>query len=110
MQTANPVLSNSTFGSFVGLATPENTMTVSGTVNKTGVLLACTLAGAAWTWSRFTMAGLDGGQEAVAPYLIGGGIVGLVLALVTTFQMSWAPLPRPSTRWPKDWRWADFRR
>ena len=109
MQTANPVLSNSTFGSFVGLATPENTMTVSGTVNKTGVLLACTLAGAAWTWSRFTMAG-PGGQEAVLPYLLGGGIVGLVLAFVTTFQMSWAPVTAPSTRWPKDWHWAGFRR
>ena len=53
MQTANPVLNNKTFDSFLGFASQENTMTISGTVNKTGVLLVCVLAGAAWTWSRF---------------------------------------------------------
>ena len=53
MQTANPVLSNKTFDGFPGLADRENTMTVGGTVNKTGVLLVCVLASAAWIWSRF---------------------------------------------------------
>ena len=36
MQTANPVLSNKTFDGFLSFASPENTMSVSGTVNKTG--------------------------------------------------------------------------
>ncbi len=44
MQTANPVLSNKTFDAFSGFASPETTMTVGGTVNKTGGLLACVLA------------------------------------------------------------------
>jgi uncharacterized YccA/Bax inhibitor family protein len=91
MQTANPVLNDKTFDSFLGVASPEDTMTVNGTVNKTGVLLVCVLAGAAWTWSRFTMA--DPGEA--MPYLVGGGIVGFVLALVTTFKMSWAPVTAP---------------
>ena len=91
MQTANPVLSDRTFDSFVGFASPETTMTISGTVNKTGILLLCVLAGAVWTWSRFTMA--DPG--AVMPYLIGGSIAGFVLALITTFKMPWAPMTAP---------------
>ena len=76
MQTANPVLSDKTFDTFSGFASPANTMTVGGTVNKTGVLLACVLATAAWTWSRFSLAN----PAEVMPYMIGGGIVGLVLA------------------------------
>lgn len=91
MQTANPVLNNTTFDTFSGFASPANTMTVGGTVNKTGVLLACALASAAWTWNRFTTAN----PAEVMPYLVGGGIVGFVLALITTFKMSWAPITSP---------------
>ncbi len=29
------------------------------------------------------------------PYLVGGGIAGFVLALITTFKMSWAPFTAP---------------
>ena len=35
------------------------------------------------------------------PYLMGGAIVGLVLALITTFKMSWAPFTAPCMPWPK---------
>jgi uncharacterized YccA/Bax inhibitor family protein len=91
MQTANPVLSGKTFDGFTDLASPETTMTVSGTVNKTGVLLVCVLASAAWTWSRFSTAN----PAEVMPYLVGGGLAGLVLALITTFKMPWAPYTAP---------------
>jgi len=91
MQTANPVLSNKTFDRFMGFASPENTMTVGGTVNKTGVLLVCALASAAWTWGRFSTAN----PAELMPYLFGGGIVGFVLAMITTFKMSWAPITAP---------------
>ena len=91
MQTANPVLSVKTFDAFPGFANPAETMTVSGTVNKTGVLLACALASAAWTWGHFSPAN----PAQTMPYLIGGSIAGLVLALITTFKMSWAPLTAP---------------
>jgi uncharacterized YccA/Bax inhibitor family protein len=91
MQTANPVLNSKTFDGFAGFASPENTMTVGGTVNKTGILLACVLASAAWTWSRFYTAN----PAEVMPYLVGGGIVGFVLAMITTFKMSLAPFTAP---------------
>ena len=105
MQTANPVLSNKTFDGFMGFDSPENTMTVGGTVNKTGVLLVCILASAAWTWGRFSTAN----PAEAMPYLVGGGIVGFVLALITTFKMSWRPSLRPCMRWPKVWCWEDCR-
>jgi hypothetical protein len=38
MQAANPVLSDKTFDGLMGFAGPSDTMTVNGTVNKTGVL------------------------------------------------------------------------
>jgi uncharacterized YccA/Bax inhibitor family protein len=91
MQTANPVLSNRTFDTFVSFADREDAMTVSGTVNKTAVLLVCVLASAAWTWGRFSTAN----PAAVMPYLLGGALAGLVLAVMTTFKMSWAPVTAP---------------
>ena len=91
MQTANPVLNNTTFDAFSGFDSPANTMTVGGTVNKTGVLLACSLASAVWVWNRLA----TGNPADVMPYLVGGGIVGFVLALITTFKMPWAPVTSP---------------
>ena len=91
MQTANPVLNNTTFDTFSGFASRSNTMTISGTVNKTGVLLACALVSAAWAWNRL----VTGNPADVMPFLIGGGIAGFVLALITTFKMSWAPITSP---------------
>jgi len=92
MQTANPVLNRTTFDSFpgFGFVQPANTMTVGGTVNKAGVLLACVVVSAAWSWNRFLTAPAE-----VMPYLFGGAIVGLVLALITVFKMSWAPVTSP---------------
>lgn len=91
MQTANPVLSSTTFDTFSGYADRSDTMTVGGTVGKTAVLLGCALLTAAWTWSQ----GLAVNPAAAMPYLIGGGIVGFVLAMITTFKMSWAPVTAP---------------
>lgn len=90
MEAANPVLSNKTFDGLMGFGSPESTMTVSGTVNKAGVLLVCVLASAAWMWGRV----FENSAE-VMPYLAGAGIVGFVLALITTFKMSWAPFLSP---------------
>ena len=51
MRTSNPALSSDAFRT--GEATVGESMTVSGTVNKTGILLLCCIATAAWTWNRF---------------------------------------------------------
>jgi uncharacterized YccA/Bax inhibitor family protein len=56
MRTSNPALSEQTFrGQFasLGQTTLGKTMTLAGTINKTGILLLCTLATATWTWRLF---------------------------------------------------------
>jgi uncharacterized YccA/Bax inhibitor family protein len=88
LRTSNPALSPKAFQGEI--ATGE-VMTLQGTVNKTGILLICTVASAAWTWERFVAAG----QQAVTPLLIGGAIGGLIMALVTIFKKEWSPITAP---------------
>ena len=51
MRTSNPALNANAFQG-AGVAVGE-AMTVQGTVNKTGMLLICVIATAAWTWNIF---------------------------------------------------------
>src|SRR5215472_17638685 len=93
MRTSNPA--------FRGAFGPEDLtlgerMTVSGTVNKTGILTICVVASAAWTWSRFLNAGdPEAAMSSVAPMLVLGGLGGFVVALVTIFKKEWAPVTAP---------------
>ena len=99
MKTSNPALGESTFRGFggggrygFGPIDVASRMTLSGTVNKTGILLICAFATAAWTWYRF-METRDISQ--VAPMLTIGLFGGLIMALVTTFKKEWAPVTSP---------------
>ena len=65
-------------------------MTLQGTVNKTGFLLFCAAATAAWTWWLARTQ-----PEAVALCLWGGLVGGLVFSLVTIFKKEWAPVTAP---------------
>jgi len=47
MRTSNPALDEKAFKGQVALG---EAMTLQGTVNKTGLLLLCVVATAAWTW------------------------------------------------------------
>jgi uncharacterized YccA/Bax inhibitor family protein len=66
-------------------------MTLQGTVNKTGILLLCVVVAAAWTW------GLTHSEtpEAAYPWMIGGVLGGLVVALVTVFKKEWSAITSP---------------
>lgn len=67
-------------------------MTVNGAIQKAFILLICVLSTAAWTWGQF----LESGDPAsVGPYLIGGAIGGLLMALATTFKPAWSPFTAP---------------
>jgi uncharacterized YccA/Bax inhibitor family protein len=97
MRSGNPVLKDSTFldiGTGSVVTRDGQTMTLNGTVNKTGFLLLLSVLTAAFAWSRtFT----DSGEMAPGAmiYLIGGAIGGLVLALVTAFKKEWSPVTAP---------------
>lgn len=91
MRTSNPALNARTFegeGAALGEA-----MTLKGTVNKTGVLLLCVVATAAWTWHLFLH---SGAPESVLPLLMIGGIGGFIVALVTIFKKTWSPVTAPA--------------
>ena len=90
MRTSNPALSAKAFQG-EGVGTGE-AMTMKGTVNKTGLLLLCTVGTAAWTWNVFMRAG---NAQAVMPMLLLGGIGGFIFALITMFKQTWAPVTAP---------------
>jgi uncharacterized YccA/Bax inhibitor family protein len=90
MKTANPALNANSFRVEQGVA--GEAMTLTGTVNKTGILLLCVIATAAWSWSRFFRAPA---AETVMPELLIGSVGGFVFALVTIFKKAWSPVTAP---------------
>jgi hypothetical protein len=73
MRTSNPALSDQAFqGEHAAFG---ETMTLQGTANKTGILLVCAIATAAWTWNIFLH---SHSPEAVYPLGILGVIGGLI--------------------------------
>jgi uncharacterized YccA/Bax inhibitor family protein len=92
MRTSNPALKGDFLRTQAG-AFGADAMTVSGTVNKTGILSICVIATAAWTWSRFLN---SPSPETVLPAIMIGAIGGFVLALVTIFKKEWSPVTAPA--------------
>jgi uncharacterized YccA/Bax inhibitor family protein len=96
IKTSNPALGENTFrglgGGAYGPIDVASRMTLSGTVNKTGILLICAFATAAWTWYRF-METRDITQ--VAPMLVIGLFGGFIMAMVTAFKKEWSPVTAP---------------
>ena len=88
-RTSNPALNEKAFRGEIAIS--GEAMTLQGTVNKTGVLLLCVVATSAWTWG---LAHSETPQAAV-PWMIGGLLGGMVMALVTIFKRSWAPITAP---------------
>ena len=88
LRSSTPILKESTF---TGQAITGESMSVQGIVNKTGLLLLLVVVGAAWTW------GLSHSPEPAAayPWMIGGALIGFILALVTSFKATWSPLTSP---------------
>ncbi len=97
LRSSNPALKDSTFldlssGSVV--AGDQGTMSLNGTVNKTGMLLLMTVLTAAFAWSQ-TMTPTGEVAPGAMGYLLGGGIGGFILALITIFKKEWSPVTAP---------------
>ena len=90
MRTANPALNDKTFQQ-IGTAGYSETMTVQGTVNKTGLMLLILVASAAYTWSLF----IEGNTESMMMWMVTGLIGGLITAFVTIFKKEWSPVSAP---------------
>lgn len=75
MRSGNPALKSSTFDQAVGTATSGNTMTIQGTVNKTGLMLLLIIGAAGFTWGNPS-----------SGWLMLGLIGSIIAALVTIFK------------------------
>lgn len=98
MKTSNPALGDKTFRDLAnsgpsGILDSAGQMTLSGTVNKTGILLLCCIASAAYTWRMFLQS--EGDASAIGGLMIVGLIGGLIFSMVTIFKQSWAPVTAP---------------
>jgi len=86
-RSGNPTLRDDTFRGLPGAL--GETMTLQGTVNKTGLSLLILLAAASFTWRQVTP------DEPVSPLLWLGLLGGAVVALVTAFKPAFAPVTTP---------------
>ena len=75
MRSGNPALQASTFKKHL-TSSVESKMTLSGTVNKTGISLLLVIISAGYTW----------GNPGMHIMMIPAGIVGFILALATVFK------------------------
>jgi uncharacterized YccA/Bax inhibitor family protein len=87
-RSGNPALKEDTFDHARAIS-PDQAMTLGGTVNKTAMSLFILLVAAAYIWNR----GAD--DPAVGGFVLAGAIGGLVVALITAFKQTWAPITTP---------------
>lgn len=97
IKTSNPALSEKTFQNlpgtqYGGIIDEASRMTLNGTVNKTGILLVCAIATAAWTWHLFLQ---SRDIAEISPLMLGGLVGGFIVALVTVFKKEWSPVTAP---------------
>ena len=81
LRSGNPVLSSKTFSNTI---LSDNQMTIEGTVNKTAISLLLLVGSGYFTF------------DVVNPFLlVGCGIGGFVIAIITVFKKEWAPITVP---------------
>ena len=90
MRTANPALNDKTF-QYPGAVGYQETMTLQGTVNKTGMMLLMLVASAAYTWSLF----LEQNMQSLMIWMMIGIVGGLIVSFVTVFKKQWSPITAP---------------
>lgn len=88
MRTANPALRESVFTEATR-GSSAAAMTINGTVNRAGFLILLVIAAAWFSWSR-SAPGTAGN-----PWIAVGALGGFVVALVTIFKKSIAPVTAP---------------
>jgi uncharacterized YccA/Bax inhibitor family protein len=99
LKTSNPAFAGKTFegtATHVGYGgySPAygSTMTISGTVNKAGILMLCVLATAVWTWNQYFT---TGNPASVGGFIMLGAFGGFIVAMVTIYKKEWSPVTAP---------------
>jgi len=81
LRSGNPVLSKKTFDNTIS---SDNKMTLEGTVNKTAISLFLLVGAGYLTFNTINLV-----------LLIGCGIGGFILAIITVYKKEWAPITVP---------------
>ena len=89
MRTSNPSLNSKTFER---AAPGTGVMTIEGTVNRVGILLVLMLIPAAYMWNK--VLGAWDPSAAMGTAMI-GAIGAFIVAIVTVFKKTWAPVTAP---------------
>jgi uncharacterized YccA/Bax inhibitor family protein len=103
VQDIHPALGSNTFSGmsssygsgiaqYGGAASTSSSMTLSGTVNKTGILLVLAVVSASFTWTQFAA---THNPASVSLEMLVGVFGGLVFALITSFKREWSPITAP---------------
>src|SRR5580692_10290829 len=91
LKTSNPAFAGRTFTVNGVAAGYGPSMTISGTVNKAGILMLCVIATSMYTWNQF----FTNGPSAVAGYTMIGAIGGFIVAMATVLKKEWSPVTAP---------------
>lgn len=92
IRSGNPALKADTFTKVPAIGTTE-VMTIQGTVNKTALCLLILMMTAAYVWNLFIQG--EQNDRLVTGLMWLGLLGGLVVAFVTIFKNTWAPLLTP---------------
>ena len=90
MRSSNPVMTGKIYEK-AGLASSDGVMTISGTLNKIGVMLLLVVVSAAYTWNLV----LGDDPSRVGTLAIVGAIGGFIMAMVTVFRPKSSPYTAP---------------
>lgn len=83
-RSGNPTLSEKMFQQNSAIDSAQGAMTMSGTVNKIGILFLLLLIGASISWYQPSPA-----------FIWLGAIGGFIVAIVTVFKKEWSPVTAP---------------
>ena len=97
-KSSNPVFGRTVFDK-IQTGSRAESMTIEGTVNKTGLMLLVLTFAAVFTWRRFFAAydysSPEAAFSAISLWMIAGGIGGFITALVTVFSPRRANITAP---------------
>lgn len=87
--SSNPALKEKTFERSISGEYAGDTMTLNGTLNKFGILMALLIASTLFAWDQF--------QKGSDPstFMLIGLFGGIIMALIMMFKMSWSPVLAP---------------
>lgn len=88
--SSNPTLKEKTFERSIDSAYQGDAMTLTGTLNKFGILMALLIASTLFAWDQFNK-----GSDPV-PFMLVGVFGGMLMAIILMFKMSWSPFLAPA--------------